>query len=136
MNEERLKDQIEQRFVSRAVPEIHGAIPSNNDICNNFEDLPNTYVHFDANHRDKIKKAIQNTLDLKDEFEAQIAAARNTLNEEKLKDKVHADGTERIKTADQDCLDELAPNQLTEMTRFKANQLMLESAVNDICANG
>merc|ERR1711968_207384 len=57
---------------------------------------------------------------------------RNTLNEEKLKDKLEAGDREQIKKAVQDALDWLDKNQLAEKDEFEAKQKELEGVVNPI----
>jgi len=57
---------------------------------------------------------------------------RNTLNEEKLKDKFEGGDKEKIETAVQECLDWLDKNQLAEKDEFEAKQKELEGVVNPI----
>merc|ERR1712046_201059 len=57
---------------------------------------------------------------------------RNTLNEEKLKDKSEAGDKENIEKAVQDALDWLDKNQLAEKDEFEAKQKELEGVVNPI----
>lgn len=57
---------------------------------------------------------------------------RNTLNEEKLKDKFEGDDKEKIEKAVQDALDWLDKNQLAEKDEFEAKQKELEGVVNPI----
>merc|ERR1712014_396071 len=57
---------------------------------------------------------------------------RNTLNEEKLKDKFEAGDKEAIEKAVQDALDWLDKNQLAEKDEFEARQKELEGVVNPI----
>merc|ERR1712228_264031 len=57
---------------------------------------------------------------------------RNTLNEEKLKDKFEAGDKENIEKAVQDALDWLDKNQLAEKDEFEAEQKELEGVVNPI----
>merc|ERR1712076_212232 len=57
---------------------------------------------------------------------------RNTLNEEKLKDKFEAGDKEKIEKAVQDALDWLDKNQLAEKDEFEAQQKELEGVVNPI----
>jgi L1 cell adhesion molecule like protein len=57
---------------------------------------------------------------------------RNTLNEEKLKDKFEAGDKDKIEKAVQDALDWLDKNQLAEKEEFEAKQKELEGVVNPI----
>merc|ERR1712176_485469 len=57
---------------------------------------------------------------------------RNTLNEEKLKDKFEPGDKEKIEAAVQDALDWLDKNQLAEKEEFEAKQKELEGVVNPI----
>merc|ERR1712144_113123 len=57
---------------------------------------------------------------------------RNTLQEEKLKDKFEAGDKEKIEKAVQDSLDWLDKNQLAEKDEFEAKQKELEGIVNPI----
>merc|ERR1739842_250700 len=57
---------------------------------------------------------------------------RNTLNEEKLKDKFEGDDKEKIEKAVQEALDWLDKNQLAEKDEFEARQKELEGVVNPI----
>merc|ERR1712023_82833 len=57
---------------------------------------------------------------------------RNTLQEEKLKDKFEGDDKEKIEKAVQDTLDWLDKNQLAEKDEFEAKQKELEAVVNPI----
>merc|ERR1711890_110800 len=57
---------------------------------------------------------------------------RNTLNEEKLKDKFEAGDKEKIEKAVQEALDWLDKNQLAEKDEFEAKQKELEGVVNPI----
>merc|ERR1712064_19369 len=57
---------------------------------------------------------------------------RNTLQEEKLKDKFEAGDKEKIEAAVQDALDWLDKNQLAEKEEFEAKQKELEGVVNPI----
>jgi L1 cell adhesion molecule like protein len=57
---------------------------------------------------------------------------RNTLNEEKLKEKFEAGDKEQIEKAVQDALDWLDKNQLAEKDEFEARQKELEGVVNPI----
>merc|ERR1712227_183526 len=57
---------------------------------------------------------------------------RNTLNEEKLKDKFEGGDKEKIEAAVQETLDWLDKNQLAEKDEFEAKQKELEGIVNPI----
>merc|ERR1711920_1044716 len=57
---------------------------------------------------------------------------RNTLQEEKLKDKFESGDQEKIEKAVQDTLDWLDKNQLAEKDEFEAKQNELEGIVNPI----
>merc|ERR1719231_1521431 len=57
---------------------------------------------------------------------------RNTLNEEKLKDKFEAGDKEKIEQAVQEALDCLDKNQLAEKDEFEAKQKEVEGVVNPI----
>merc|ERR1711913_38179 len=57
---------------------------------------------------------------------------RNTLNEEKLKEKFEAGDKEKIEAAVQEALDFLDKNQLAEKDEFEGKQKELEGVVNPI----
>merc|ERR1712048_932804 len=57
---------------------------------------------------------------------------RNTLQEEKLKDKFEGDDKDKIEAAVKDALDWLDKNQLAEKDEFEAKQKELEGVVNQI----
>merc|ERR1711869_188708 len=57
---------------------------------------------------------------------------RNTLNEEKLKDKFEDGDKEKIEKAAQEALDWLDKNQLAEKDEFEAKQKEVEGIVNPI----
>merc|ERR1712091_490339 len=57
---------------------------------------------------------------------------RNTLQEEKLKEKFEAGDKEKIEAAVQEALDWLDKNQLAEKDEFEAKQKELEGVVNPI----
>merc|ERR1712107_49361 len=57
---------------------------------------------------------------------------RNTLSDDKLKDKFEAGDKEKIEAAVQDALDWLDKNQLAEKDEFEAKQKELEGVVNPI----
>merc|ERR1712118_130317 len=57
---------------------------------------------------------------------------RNTLQEEKLKDKFEGDDKDKIEKAVQETLDWLDKNQLAEKDEFEGKQKELEGIVNPI----
>merc|ERR1712160_127795 len=57
---------------------------------------------------------------------------RNTLSEEKLKEKFEGDDKDKIEKAVQETLDWLDKNQLAEKDEFEAKQKELEGVVNPI----
>merc|ERR1739847_253176 len=57
---------------------------------------------------------------------------RNTLQEEKLKEKFEGDDKDKIEKAVQEALDWLDKNQLAEKDEFEARQKELEGVVNPI----
>ena len=57
---------------------------------------------------------------------------RNTLNEEKLKEKFEAGDKEKIEAAVQEALDWLDKNQVAEKDEFEARQKELEGVANPI----
>merc|ERR1712164_128775 len=57
---------------------------------------------------------------------------RNTLHEEKLKDKFEGDDKDKIESAVQEALDWLDKNQLAGKDEFEAKQKELEGIVNPI----
>merc|ERR1712176_1167927 len=57
---------------------------------------------------------------------------RNTLQEEKLKDKFEGDDKDKIEKAVQEALDWLDKNQLAEKDEFEAKQKELDGIVNPI----
>merc|ERR1711979_39533 len=57
---------------------------------------------------------------------------RNTLSDDKLKDKFESGDKEKIEKAVQDALDWLDENQLAEKDEFEAQQKELEGVVNPI----
>merc|ERR1712017_50294 len=57
---------------------------------------------------------------------------RNTLQEEKLKEKFEGDDKDKIEKAVQEALDWLDKNQLAEKDEFEAKQKELEGVVNPI----
>merc|ERR1712066_875371 len=71
-------------------------------------------------------------IEAKNGLENYCFTMRNTLNEEKLKDKFEGDDKEKIEKAVQDALDWLDKNQLAEKDEFEAKQKELEGIVNPI----
>merc|ERR1711879_999870 len=71
-------------------------------------------------------------IEAKNGLENYCFTMRNTLNEEKLKEKFEASDKEKIEKAVQDTLDWLDKNQLAEKVEFEAKQKELEGAVNPI----
>merc|ERR1711896_58431 len=71
-------------------------------------------------------------IEAKNGLENYCFTMRNTLNEEKLKDKFEAGDKENIEKAVQDALDWLDKNQLAEKDEFEAKQKELEGVVNPI----
>merc|ERR1711862_973679 len=71
-------------------------------------------------------------IEAKNGLENYCFTMRNTLNEEKLKDKFEGDDKENIEKAVQDTLDWLDKNQLAEKEEFEAKQKELEGVVNPI----
>merc|ERR1712096_349001 len=75
---------------------------------------------------------IKAKIEAKNGLENYCFAMRNTLNEEKLKDKFEGDDKEKIEKAVQEALDWLDKNQLAEKDEFEAKQKELEGVVNPI----
>merc|ERR1712060_491937 len=71
-------------------------------------------------------------IEAKNGLENYCFTMRNTLNEEKLKDKFEAGDKEKIEKAVQDALDWLDKNQLAEKDEFEAKQKEVEGIVNPI----
>merc|ERR1711972_616331 len=71
-------------------------------------------------------------IEAKNGLENYCFTMRNTLNEEKLKDKFEGGDKEKIEKAVQDCLDWLDKNQLAEKDEFEGKQKELEGVVNPI----
>merc|ERR1712014_186542 len=71
-------------------------------------------------------------IEAKNGLENYCFTMRNTLSEEKLKDKFEGDDKEKIEKAVQDTLDWLDKNQLAEKDEFEAKQKELEGVVNPI----
>jgi len=78
---------------------------------------------------DEINKS---KIEAKNGLENYCFTMRNTLQEEKLKDKFEADDKTKIETAVQDTLDWLDKNQLAEKDEFEGKQKELEGIVNPI----
>merc|ERR1711953_588357 len=74
----------------------------------------------------------KNKIESKNGLENYCFTMRNTLNEEKLKEKFEAGDKEKIEKAVQDTLDWLDKNQLAEKDEFEAKQKELEGVVNPI----
>merc|ERR1712211_197291 len=81
-----------------------------------------------ANEDSKLKEKVE----AKNGLENYCFTMRNTLNEEKLKDKFEGGDKEKIEKAVQDTLDWLDKNQLAEKDEFEAKQKELEGVVNPI----
>merc|ERR1712137_1285301 len=71
-------------------------------------------------------------IEAKNGLENYCFTMRNTLNEEKLKDKFEGGDKEKIESAVQEALDWLDKNQLAEKDEFEAKQKELEGVVNPI----
>merc|ERR1712039_748687 len=71
-------------------------------------------------------------IEAKNGLENYCFTMRNTLSEEKLKDKFEGDDKEKIEKAVQETLDWLDKNQLAEKDEFEAKQKELEGVVNPI----
>merc|ERR1719399_1672157 len=71
-------------------------------------------------------------IEAKNGLENYCFTMRNTLNEEKLKDKFEGGDKEKIEGAVQEALDWLDKNQLAEKDEFEAKQKELEGVVNPI----
>merc|ERR1712050_664204 len=71
-------------------------------------------------------------IEAKNGLENYCFTMRNTLNEEKLKDKFETGDKEKIEKAVQDALDWLDKNQLAEKDEFEAQQKEVEGVVNPI----
>merc|ERR1712018_474145 len=74
----------------------------------------------------------KNKIEAKNSLENYCFTMRNTLNEEKLKEKFEGGDKEKIEKAVQDTLDWLDKNQLAEKDEFEAKQKELEGVVNPI----
>merc|ERR1711998_504988 len=71
-------------------------------------------------------------IEAKNSLENYCFTMRNTLNEEKLKDKFEDGDKEKIEKAVQEALDWLDKNQLAEKDEFEAKQKEVEGVVNPI----
>merc|ERR1711992_486460 len=71
-------------------------------------------------------------IEAKNGLENYCFTMRNTLNEEKLREKFEGGDKEKIEKAVQDTLDWLDKNQLAEKDEFEAKQKELEGIVNPI----
>merc|ERR1719188_1223566 len=71
-------------------------------------------------------------IEAKNGLENYCFTMRNTLQDEKLKDKFEGDDKDKIEKAVQDTLDWLDKNQLAEKDEFEAKQKELEGVVNPI----
>merc|ERR1719183_1974923 len=81
-----------------------------------------------ANEDSKLKEKVE----AKNGLENYCFTMRNTLQEEKLKDKFEAGDKEKIEKAVQDALDWLDKNQMAEKDEFEAKQKDVEGVVNPI----
>merc|ERR1712146_811389 len=77
-------------------------------------------------------EANRGKVEAKNGLENYCFTMRNTLQEEKLKDKFEGGDKEAIEKAVQDALDWLDKNQLAEKDEFEAKQKELEGVVNPI----
>merc|ERR1711943_166370 len=77
-------------------------------------------------------EANKQKIEAKNGLENYCFTMRNTLQEEKLKDKFEGDDKDKIEKAVQDALDWLDKNQLAEKDEFEAKQKELEGVVNPI----
>merc|ERR1711963_722270 len=77
-------------------------------------------------------EANRQKIEAKNGLENYCFTMRNTLQEEKLKDKFEAGDKEKIEKAVQDTLDWLDKNQLAEKGEFEGKQKELEGVVNPI----
>merc|ERR1712093_127461 len=77
-------------------------------------------------------EANKQKVEAKNGLENYCFTMRNTLNEEKLKDKFEDGDKEKIEKAVQEALDWLDKNQLAEKDEFEAKQKELEGVVNPI----
>jgi len=88
-----------------------------------------------VNEAEKYKaedEANKSKIEAKNGLENYCFTMRNTLQEEKLKDKFEGDDKDKIEKAVQEALDWLDKNQLAEKDEFEAKQKELEGVVNPI----
>merc|ERR1711861_126054 len=76
--------------------------------------------------------AAKEKIEAKNGLENYCFTMRNTLQEEKLKDKFEAGDKDKIEKAIQEALDWLDKNQLAEKEEFESRQKELEGIVNPI----
>merc|ERR1712093_360566 len=77
-------------------------------------------------------EANKEKIEAKNGLENYCFTMRNTLQEEKLKDKFEADDKDKIEKAIQEALDWLDKNQLAEKDEFETKQKEIEGIVNPI----
>merc|ERR1712098_670188 len=77
-------------------------------------------------------EANKSKIEAKNGLENYCFTMRNTLQEEKLRDKFEGDDKEKIEKAVQETLDWLDRNQMAEKDEFDAKQKELEAVVNPI----
>merc|ERR1712203_766392 len=77
-------------------------------------------------------EANKQKIEAKNGLENYCFTMRNTLQEEKLKDKFEGDDKDKIEQAVQETLDWLDKNQLAEKDKFEAKQKEVEGMVNPI----
>merc|ERR1719352_1274657 len=77
-------------------------------------------------------EANKTKIEAKNALENYCFTMRNTLQEEKLKDKFEGDDKDKIEKAVQEALDWLDKNQLAEKDEFEQKQKELEGVVNPI----
>merc|ERR1711959_423310 len=77
-------------------------------------------------------EANKGKIEAKNGLENYCFTMRNTLSEEKLKDKFEGDDKDKIEAALQETLDWLDRNQMAEKDEFDAKQKELEAVVNPI----
>merc|ERR1712110_1318017 len=77
-------------------------------------------------------EANKQKIEAKNGLENYCFTMRNTLQEEKLKDKFEGDDKDKIEKAVQETLDWLDKNQLAEKDEFEGKQKELEAVVNPI----
>merc|ERR1712127_939285 len=77
-------------------------------------------------------EVLKGKTEAKNGLENYCFSMRNTLTDEKLKDKFESGDTEKIEAAIQETLDWLDKNQLAEKDEFEAKQKEIEGVVNPI----